>query len=66
MDEQGKILLTEAARRLGVSLTTMRRIVREGQLKVYENPLDKRQKLVDAKEVERLRHPREQASKMAA
>ncbi len=55
MDRQRRILLTEAARRLGISTTTMRRLVTEGRVKTYENPLDKRQKLVDEAAIEELR-----------
>jgi excisionase family DNA binding protein len=40
------VTMTEAARRLGVSRVTVRRLVREGRLPVTENPLDKRQKLI--------------------
>ena len=49
------IPLNEAARRLGVSKMTMARLVREGRFTVYENPLDRRQKLVAAREVAALR-----------
>ena len=55
MDERRRIGLMEAAERLGVSPMTVRRLVREGTLQVHANPLDKRQKLVDVTEVERLR-----------
>ena len=64
------IPMLEAARRLGVSKLTMRRIVRESGLTTYDNPLDKRQRLLDAAEVERVARPRprgaEQESKIAA
>ena len=53
-----KIPLTEARARLGVSKPTMTRLLRDGHFTLYENPLDKRQKLVDEEEVETLRHPR--------
>ncbi|GEM_PF-5185804 len=46
--------LTEARAVLGVSKTKMARLVREGRLTVYENPLDRRQKLVERQEVEAL------------
>ncbi len=59
MSDRRLIQLTEAARRLGVSNTTMRRLVREGHVRTYSNPLDKRQKLVDPAEIERLRQPAE-------
>ena len=52
------ITLGEAARRLGVSRVTMSRLVREGRFTVYENPLDRRQKLVEAAEVEEAVRPR--------
>ncbi len=64
------IPMLEAARRLGVSKLTMRRIVREAGLMTYDNPLDKRQRLLDAAEVERVARPRprmeEDAKKLAA
>ena len=53
-----KIPLTEARARLGVSKPTMSRLLRDGHFTLYENPLDKRQKLVDKEEVEALRQPR--------
>ena len=58
MGERDLIPLNEAARRLGVSKVTMARLVREGRFAVYENPLDRRQKLVDAAEVEATTRPR--------
>ena len=42
----GTVTMTEAARRLGISRVTLRRLVRDGRLPVAENPLDKRQKLI--------------------
>ena len=58
MDRGELIPLKEAARRLGVSKVTMGRLVREGRFAVYENPRDRRQKLVDAVEVEEATRPR--------
>jgi hypothetical protein len=58
MAEQELIPMLEAARRLGVSKLTMRRLVKEHNLQQYANPLDKREKLLDAGEVEKLRRPR--------
>lgn len=40
------VTMTEAARRLGITRVTLRRLVREGVLPTTENPLDKRQKLI--------------------
>jgi excisionase family DNA binding protein len=54
MDEQRRMLLTAAARRLGISNTTIRKMVADGKLTTYENPLDGRQKLVDVAAVEAL------------
>ena len=51
MQDQKLIPLNEAARRLGVSKMTMARLVKDGRFTVYENPLDRRQKLVDETEV---------------
>ena len=58
MRDPNLIPLGEAARRLGVSKMTMARLVREGRFQIYENPLDKRQKLVDAREVSEAVRPR--------
>ena len=58
MGEPELIPLKEAARRLGVSKVTMARLVREGRFAIYANPLDRRQKLVDAAEVKAATRPR--------
>lgn len=52
MGDQKLITMTEAAARLGVSRVTMARLVREGRFTVYENPFDRRQKLIDVAELE--------------
>jgi predicted DNA-binding protein (UPF0251 family) len=57
MAERELIPLTEAARRLGVSRMTMHRLVRDLQLTIYANPLDKRQRLVDAAELREKTRP---------
>jgi predicted site-specific integrase-resolvase len=49
-----RMVLTDAAKRLGISPTTLRRLVTDGQLQTYANPLDKRQRLVDVEAVEAL------------
>ncbi len=46
--------LTNAARYLEISDPTLRRLVRSGQLTVFDDPLDGRRKLVRRVEVERL------------
>lgn len=51
------IPLGEAQRRLGVSHTTMARLVKEGQFTLYRNPLDGRQKLIDVQELEEFLRP---------
>lgn len=51
------ITLGEAQKRLGVSHTTMARLVREGRFTLYRNPLDGRQKLVDTQELEEFLQP---------
>ena len=58
MAEPKLIPLNEARRRLGVSKVTMARLVKEGRFTVYENLLDRRQKLVDEAEVEAVARPR--------
>ncbi len=52
MGEQRRMLLTDAAKRLGISNTTIRKMVADGKLKTYENPLDGRQKLVNVADIE--------------
>ena len=52
------IPLAEARRRLGISKVTMARLVKERRFAVYENPLDRRQKLVEWAEVEAATRPR--------
>ena len=54
---QDLIPLAEARRRLDVSKVTMARLVKEGRFPIYENPLDRRQKLVDWAEVEAATRP---------
>lgn len=51
------VTLGEAQQRLGISHTTMARLVREGRFTLYRNPLDGRQKLVDAQELEEFLQP---------
>jgi excisionase family DNA binding protein len=51
------VTLGEAQRRLGVSHTTMARLVKEGRFTLYRNPLDGRQKLVDAQELDEFLQP---------
>lgn len=57
MVEPEMITVSEAAKRLGVSRVTMSRLVREGRFKVYANPLDRRERLVDWHEVEAAGRP---------
>jgi predicted DNA-binding transcriptional regulator AlpA len=45
------ITTTEAIKLLGISTTKMRDLLREGSLRHFPNPLDKRQKLVSKSEV---------------
>lgn len=71
MTEPELIPLKEAAQRLGISKMTMARFVKEGRFRLYENPLDKREKLVEAEQVQQAARPRllaqvEQVSKKAA
>ncbi len=51
------IPVTLAARRLRISEPTFRRRVREGLLTVYADPLDRRRKLVQTADVDRLAAP---------
>ncbi len=52
------IPLKVARKQLSVSKTTMARLVKEGQFTIYENPLDRREKLVSEEEVLRAARPR--------
>jgi len=51
------ITIGQARGMLGVSRTTMARLVKEGRFTLYQNPLDRRQKLVDIDEVRELATP---------
>ncbi len=70
MAERELIPLVEAARRLGVSRMTLSRLVKEGRFTIYTNPLDRRQRLLDAAELKDRVRPepelQEQTSKWAA
>lgn len=52
------IPLREARQRLGISKTLMTRLVKEGRFTLYENPLDRRERLVEWEEVQRVMRPR--------
>jgi len=61
MEQQNRvefISLGEAARRLNISRVTMSRRVKAGQFTVYTNPVDQREKLLDAAEVEEAARPK--------
>ncbi len=58
MTERELITLREARARLGISRVTMTKLVKQGRFTVYENPLDAREKLVDAAEVDVFARPR--------
>ena len=55
LPEPPHLSLTVAARLLGISDPTMRRIVRAGLLSVVQDPVDGRRKLVQRGDVERWR-----------
>jgi hypothetical protein len=57
MEDRDLIPLKEAQDILGVSHTTMARLVREGRFTIYRNPLDRRQKLVHISEVRAAARP---------
>jgi len=46
-----------AAERLGASMPTLRRAVRDAGLPVFVHPLDRRQKLIRTADMEALRQP---------
>ena len=55
MPEPEWITMGEAMSRLGVSKHTMRRIIADNNLETMQNPIDKRERLVVASDIERLR-----------
>jgi hypothetical protein len=57
VEDRELIPLKEAQEILGVSHTTMARLVREGRFTIYQNPLDRRQKLVHIAEVRAAARP---------
>lgn len=58
MSEADLVPIGEAAKRLGSSPTTLRRLVREGALPTFRRPLDRRTRLVRIDDLEGLRAPR--------
>ena len=58
MDERELITLREARERLGISRVTMTKLVKAGRFTIYENPLDAREKLVDATEIAEFARPK--------
>ena len=52
MDATDCVSITEAAKKLGISDFTMRSRVRAGELPVFENPLDRRRKLIPVSALE--------------
>jgi len=67
------ITVKEARERLNISRVTMARLVKEGRFTIYDNPLDKREKLIPEDELAEVKRPQprivpilEQASKRAA
>lgn len=55
---QDALTMTQAAKRLGITRTTLRRLVKEGRLPIRENPLDKRERLIPAEAIEELQGTR--------
>jgi predicted DNA-binding transcriptional regulator AlpA len=63
MDTPNDLITTKEARALlGVSPLTMARILRDGTLRHFPNPIDKRQKLVSKGEVLALKPKRAEAA----
>ena len=54
---EGYLTFAEAQAALGVSKATLQWRVRAGELEVYEDPRDKRVRLVKAADIDRLRVP---------
>ncbi len=55
---EGFVPFTQAADRIGVSRPTLRRMIADGELILYRNPRDKRQRLVALDELDRCTAPR--------
>ncbi len=53
------VTLKEAQEHIGVSKTTMGKLVREGRFTIYEDPSDGRKKLVDLDQVTAAMQPRQ-------
>jgi hypothetical protein len=60
------ITVTEAAERAGLSLMTFRKRMREYGLTIYINPRDRREKLVDASDVDAMLEPHPEREGKAA
>jgi excisionase family DNA binding protein len=58
----GYLTFAQACAALRVSKMTLQRRVRAGEVDVYEDPRDKRYRLVKAEDVERLRQPVKRAA----
>lgn len=58
---ESRVLLSisDVEERLGVSRTKLWRMIRDGELKVFSNPRDRRQKLLDLDEVRQVLEPTE-------
>jgi hypothetical protein len=56
------VAVAEAQRLLGVSHAKMAQLIREGALRHFANPLDRRMKLVSKAEVEALKPKRAEAA----
>ncbi|HEY8600271.1 MAG TPA: helix-turn-helix domain-containing protein [Thermomicrobiales bacterium] len=57
--EEGPKMITvkEARERLNISRVTMARLVKEGRFTIYDNPLDKREKLIPENELAEVKRP---------
>lgn len=51
------IPMKQAAERAGVSIVTLRRIIREQGITVYRNPRDARERLIDASDIDAAMKP---------
>jgi hypothetical protein len=58
---RGFISLREVRERLRVSKVKMVHLVRESEVKLYDDPLDKRKKLIKRKDLTKLIAPKERA-----
>jgi hypothetical protein len=54
---EGFLTMAQATEQLGITIVTLRKLVRRTGVQVYQDPTDARVKLLKAEDVKRLRQP---------